>query len=136
MFVWPDEHSAATAALTPVPLPPSLATEEETLGHTSSAGGRISSGSSPGNSDSKSAGNSSSSSAGKSRLPGFLSVMREVPYSYETLAENLMDPAHLPFSHHGIGTLQRDHGGPFREASVAEEVGGWGGWLGKLRFLL
>ncbi len=28
--------------------------------------------------------------------------MREMPYSYEVLMENLVDPAHLPHSHHGV----------------------------------
>ncbi|KAK9842714.1 hypothetical protein WJX74_001171 [Apatococcus lobatus] len=27
---------------------------------------------------------------------------RDVPYSWDTLIENLLDPAHLPFSHHGV----------------------------------
>jgi pheophorbide a oxygenase len=29
--------------------------------------------------------------------------MRDLPYGYELLAENLLDLAHLPFSHHGVG---------------------------------
>lgn len=34
--------------------------------------------------------------------------MREMPYSFEVLMENLTDPAHLPFSHHGLSPwLQR-----------------------------
>ena len=27
---------------------------------------------------------------------------RELPYGWEVLAENLMDPSHLPFAHHGV----------------------------------
>eukprot|EP01041_Mallomonas_annulata_P002175 gene2175-4227_t len=27
-------------------------------------------------------------------------MIRDLPYGYDTLAENLLDPAHLPFSHH------------------------------------
>ncbi|KXZ47331.1 hypothetical protein GPECTOR_36g56 [Gonium pectorale] len=39
--------------------------------------------------------------------------VRELPYSYEVLVENLLDPAHLPFSHHGVvPVLQRSAGGP------------------------
>ncbi|KAG2497156.1 hypothetical protein HYH03_004746 [Edaphochlamys debaryana] len=39
--------------------------------------------------------------------------MRELPYSYEVLVENLLDPAHLPFSHHNINPmLNRSGGGP------------------------
>ena len=109
--MWPDEHSADLAALTPVPLPPALASEEERLGLMGS----------PGKNSSSSGGGGGS--AGTSPRPRFLSVMRDVPYSYETLAENLMDPAHLPFSHLGVGTLQREQGGVVSEASVAEEVG-------------
>eukprot|EP00798_Chlamydomonas_sp_ICE-L_P005946 gene5946-33522_t len=37
---------------------------------------------------------------------------RHLPYSYEMLLENLVDPGHLPFSHHGLGRLNRDSGGP------------------------
>ena len=28
--------------------------------------------------------------------------MREVPYSWQMLAENVSDPSHVPFSHHGV----------------------------------
>ena len=27
---------------------------------------------------------------------------RELPYGWEVLAENLQDPSHLPFAHHGV----------------------------------
>ncbi len=27
---------------------------------------------------------------------------RELPYGYDVLAENLLDPSHLPFAHHGV----------------------------------
>ena len=27
---------------------------------------------------------------------------RELPYGFEVLAENLTDPSHLPFAHHGV----------------------------------
>ncbi|EFJ50047.1 hypothetical protein VOLCADRAFT_89014 [Volvox carteri f. nagariensis] len=38
--------------------------------------------------------------------------MRDLPYSYEILLENLTDPSHLPFSHHGHSpALARDKGG-------------------------
>ena len=35
--------------------------------------------------------------------------IRMVPYDYEILAENLLDPAHLPFSHHGVYRWQRSN---------------------------
>lgn len=37
--------------------------------------------------------------------------MRDLPHSFDTLVENLTDPAHLPFVHHGAGpTLNRSKG--------------------------
>ena len=37
--------------------------------------------------------------------------MRDLPYSYDILIENLTDPAHLPFSHHKLApNLTRDKG--------------------------
>ena len=36
--------------------------------------------------------------------------MRDLPYGMELLAENLLDLAHLPFSHHGVGPLDRTMG--------------------------
>jgi pheophorbide a oxygenase len=38
--------------------------------------------------------------------------MRDLPYGYELLGENLLDLSHLPFSHHSVGNLKRDIGGP------------------------
>ncbi|KAI3935959.1 hypothetical protein MKX01_021910 [Papaver californicum] len=39
--------------------------------------------------------------------PSFSSLMgnREIPYGYEVLIENLMDPAHVPYAHYGIMRL-------------------------------
>ncbi|KAJ8465049.1 hypothetical protein OPV22_027601 [Ensete ventricosum] len=36
--------------------------------------------------------------------PSYTSTMgmRDLPYGYEVLIENLMDPAHVPYAHHGI----------------------------------
>ena len=28
--------------------------------------------------------------------------MRELPYGHDVLIENLLDPAHVPFAHHGV----------------------------------
>lgn len=39
-----------------------------------------------------------------------LCFMRDLPYGYELLGENLLDLSHLPFSHHGVGGLKRDLG--------------------------
>ncbi|WOL19357.1 protochlorophyllide-dependent translocon component 52, chloroplastic [Canna indica] len=33
--------------------------------------------------------------------------MREFPYGYEVLIENLMDPAHVPYAHHGIMNMPK-----------------------------
>eukprot|EP00887_Chlorella_sp_A99_P007093 scaffold2.g7093.t1 len=32
----------------------------------------------------------------------FKSYHRDIPYDYQTLIENVVDPAHVPFSHHGV----------------------------------
>jgi pheophorbide a oxygenase len=37
---------------------------------------------------------------------------RDLPYGFELLGENLLDISHLPFSHHGVGTLNREDGRP------------------------
>ncbi|CAN6476346.1 unnamed protein product [Victoria cruziana] len=57
--------------------------------------------------------------------PSYTSLLasRDIPYGYEVLIENLMDPAHVPYAHYGImrtatrkppGFVQRDRegGGP------------------------
>jgi len=48
--------------------------------------------------------------------------MRDLPYGYELLGENLLDLSHLPFSHHGVGGLQRKMGGelPFKMLSASQ----------------
>ena len=38
--------------------------------------------------------------------------MRDLPYGMELLGENLVDISHLPFSHHSVGSLNRDDGRP------------------------
>ncbi|OVA19583.1 Pheophorbide a oxygenase [Macleaya cordata] len=46
--------------------------------------------------------------------PSFTSLMgnREIPYGYEVLIENLMDPAHVPYAHYGIMRVDREGGKP------------------------
>ncbi|CAK7339115.1 unnamed protein product [Dovyalis caffra] len=51
---------------------------------------------------------------------------RDIPYGYEILIENLMDPAHIPYAHYGIMKTRppkvkadREGGGPF-ELSVTK----------------
>ncbi|KAJ1639791.1 hypothetical protein T492DRAFT_934422, partial [Pavlovales sp. CCMP2436] len=41
-----------------------------------------------------------------------IGYMRELPYGAELLGENLLDLAHLPHSHHGLGALNRESAGP------------------------
>ncbi|CAI5470281.1 unnamed protein product [Closterium sp. Yama58-4] len=43
---------------------------------------------------------------------------RRVSYSYEVLAENFADPAHIFFAHHGFGPLHRHQGAPMKEISL------------------
>ena len=41
-----------------------------------------------------------------------MGFIRTVPYDYEVLVENLLDPAHVPFSHHGTSpSTNRSNGG-------------------------
>jgi pheophorbide a oxygenase len=49
---------------------------------------------------------------------------RDLPYGMEILGENLLDLAHLPFSHHSVAGLRRDFGGalPTRMLSQAERI--------------
>jgi pheophorbide a oxygenase len=47
--------------------------------------------------------------------------MRDLPYGYELLGENLLDLSHLPFSHHSVGNLNRDLGGPLPFKMLSNE---------------
>ncbi len=49
--------------------------------------------------------------------------MRDLPYGYELLGENLLDLSHLPFSHHSVASLKRELGGPlpFKMLSMQEK---------------
>jgi pheophorbide a oxygenase len=53
----------------------------------------------------------------------YICFMRDLPYGYELLGENLLDLSHLPFSHHGVGGLTRDLGGPlsFKMLSASQK---------------
>lgn len=46
--------------------------------------------------------------------------MRDLPYGIEFLAENLLDLSHLPYSHHSVGGLVRDYGGPISLRMLSE----------------
>ncbi|KAL5766963.1 hypothetical protein ACOSP7_017580 [Xanthoceras sorbifolium] len=41
--------------------------------------------------------------------PSFTKLMgnRDIPYGYDVLVENLMDPAHVPYAHHGIMRIRK-----------------------------
>lgn len=39
---------------------------------------------------------------------GLVTYSREVPYGWDTLVENLIDPSHIPFAHHGIQGNRND----------------------------
>ena len=58
-----------------------------------------------------------SSSASELQQPEFLlrgiannltTYSRDLPYSYESLLENLVDPSHVPFAHHGLQGSRED----------------------------
>lgn len=53
--------------------------------------------------------------------PGW--YFRDLPYSYDVLVENLLDPAHLPFSHHGLS--------PALSRWVGRGRDGCGWWAGE-----
>jgi len=46
--------------------------------------------------------------------------MRDLPYGVEILGENLLDLSHLPFSHHSVGGLDREIGGPLPLRMLSE----------------
>ncbi|CAI5490449.1 unnamed protein product [Closterium sp. Naga37s-1] len=50
----------------------------------------------------------------------FPAYSRLLPYGFEFLGENLADPSHFPFSHHGVGTTTREQGGPMTQIAVVE----------------
>lgn len=47
--------------------------------------------------------------------------MRDLPYGMELLGENLLDLSHLPFSHHSVGSLRRQHGGALPTRMLSQE---------------
>ncbi|EKX38158.1 hypothetical protein GUITHDRAFT_50255, partial [Guillardia theta CCMP2712] len=48
--------------------------------------------------------------------------MRDVPYGWDTLIENLVDPSHVPFAHHGL-IEARDQGRPINLYVESHEAG-------------
>ena len=40
-------------------------------------------------------------------------VARDLPYSFDILVENFMDPAHIPFAHHSLQAPLTDRAGPW-----------------------
>ena len=48
-----------------------------------------------------------------------IGYIRTLPYDYEILVENLLDPAHFPFSHHGAGSnVKRSNAAALRMTQV------------------
>ncbi|RZC77708.1 hypothetical protein C5167_001917 [Papaver somniferum] len=56
--------------------------------------------------------------------PSFSSLMgnREIPYGYEVLIENLMDPAHVPYAHYGIMRIPNKSSKLDREGGTPIEI--------------
>ncbi|XP_059628782.1 protochlorophyllide-dependent translocon component 52, chloroplastic-like isoform X2 [Cornus florida] len=48
---------------------------------------------------------------------------RDIPYGYEILAENLMDPAHVPYAHYGIMKVREPKNKVDREGGRPLEIG-------------
>ncbi|KAG2443553.1 hypothetical protein HXX76_001905 [Chlamydomonas incerta] len=139
LWVWPDESADASAAAAATP--PVITNNLRSRGADIDAQWREWQAAQEGattsaaTSASASASSSSSSASGKdaaakkgSKPPRRVDwFMRELPYSYEVLLENLLDPAHLPFSHHGLNPfLNRSAGGPMpmRPPKSADAAGG------------
>jgi len=51
---------------------------------------------------------SSSSAAEAAAVMGVTTYTRDNPYGWDTLVENLIDPAHIPFAHHGMQGSRKD----------------------------
>ncbi|KAL3828874.1 hypothetical protein ACJIZ3_017676 [Penstemon smallii] len=55
-----------------------------------------------------------------------LMICRDIPYGYEILIENLMDPAHVPYAHYGImRTADREGGRPLEISIQKLDVNGF-----------
>ncbi|KAI8573036.1 hypothetical protein RHMOL_Rhmol01G0247800 [Rhododendron molle] len=50
---------------------------------------------------------------------------REIPYGYEVLIENLMDPAHVPYAHYGIMQADREGGRPLEISIKKSDLNGF-----------
>ena len=53
-------------------------------------------------------------------VDGMKTMMREVPYDFFILLENLFDPAHVPFAHHKLQSV-RERGGPVKVDILCED---------------
>jgi phenylpropionate dioxygenase-like ring-hydroxylating dioxygenase large terminal subunit len=62
-------------------------------------------------------------------------VVRDLPYDWQTLVENVADPSHVPFAHHGIQG-HRDKAGPIRFEMLREDGGGFEAQAGSREFAL
>jgi phenylpropionate dioxygenase-like ring-hydroxylating dioxygenase large terminal subunit len=58
-----------------------------------------------------------------------LDVSRDLPYSYETLLENILDPSHVPYTHHNtIGRRSYATPVPLKMTEEVSPVGFGGTW--------
>ncbi|KAL8170942.1 hypothetical protein V2J09_022746 [Rumex salicifolius] len=59
--------------------------------------------------------------------PSFTHTMatREIPYGYEILIENLMDPAHVPYAHYKIMNADREGGKPMEMSVQTLDINGF-----------
>ena len=46
---------------------------------------------------------------------------RDLPYGWDTLLENIVDTAHIPFAHHGLQGVRSD-GSPIAMRSIASNA--------------
>ncbi|CAL8461939.1 g1470 [Coccomyxa elongata] len=99
IFVWGGSgpNAAADAAAMPVPVIPDLEVVE---------------------------GMPTATTGGHSIVPNFTPYYRELPYGFEVLAENLTDPSHLPFAHHGVLNKRDDDKAGYFHMSIRDNEGG------------
>ncbi|KDP42103.1 hypothetical protein JCGZ_01891 [Jatropha curcas] len=72
--------------------------------------------------------------------PSFTKLMgnRDIPYGYDVLVENLMDPAHVPYAHYGIMRMRKNKEKVDREGGRPLDLGvkklDMSGFAGKMDF--
>jgi phenylpropionate dioxygenase-like ring-hydroxylating dioxygenase large terminal subunit len=125
LWLWPDPASAEQAAGTPLPLTRRTREPGDPPMAAASDGGKAAA-----QTDARPDG---ASDAAEPFI--WSSVVRDLPYDWRTLVENVADPSHVPFAHHGIQG-RRDKAGPIRFEMLREDAGGFEAQAGSRNFAL